>query len=668
MQFYVIPLIVIGYVFFFLLGQVFAPLFTAQHSDTPHIPETSSENTTKLFAFLLSPLVGSGIWSSLSLVSGLIFTYNIVTLGPLLLCTLIWAGYATRTRLKSAMPTFDRWLVLALLSIFAVAYVTMLPLFEWVFDGGMYFASPIFDHAKAALVDSIARSGIPPKSPYLADGGVPVTVSYYYGWHALAAQFCIFAGVSGYLADVSFVGLTSLLVLSGMCAFAVKLSSSPEKGRVILLTTIFAFFSCPPQLHESVKPLFHPDITNVLSPGFWGWLDDSFWVPQHIFAGCLVLTAVYFASELLQETSAPRRRKLSVLLGVLLATSFFSSIFAGLIAASLFAGALLVACALDRELRGLVGKNIACIAVSAGMAAGITLPFLLHIIAFSSSTSPVVFGIFPSYTREGVLAWASAFFHFYGLVLVWRFGMAYVLSAAFMFTKTSLFGRLLKILCLGILCSVFFVHSNYYSNDFGWRVPAAVESIIIVFAAVLTDRVLRAGRYAALIGVPVLVGYFLLVLPTVYTEVKYQGAPNEARKVFASAKVGWEDVKRLTEPSDMVLSNPAGFTGLYGIGENDTNVFFSLYAQRGTPIADLIFTETYSLFYDKDKLKARFERVKAFFEGSPTQDDVNYIAQDLKVKAILITPLDGLWNKPGEIGAAYDLARDTKEYRVYLLR
>lgn len=97
-----------------------------------------------------------------------------------------------------------------------------------------------------------------------------------------------------------------------------------------------------------------------------------------------------------------------------------------------------------------------------------------------------------------------------------------------------------------------------------------------------------------------------------------------------------------------------------------SNPFFALYARRYSPMGEPIFAKIYSEFYSKEKLDARYERTAAFFGGDPSRDEVDFVRDELKVKAILVTPQDGLWSRPGALAERYGTAADTDAYRVYV--
>ncbi|MBR4665077.1 MAG: hypothetical protein IKO93_14505, partial [Lentisphaeria bacterium] len=182
-------------------------------------------------------------------------------------------------------------------------------------------------------------------------------------------------------------------------------------------------------------------------------------------------------------------------------------------------------------------------------------------------------------------------------------------------------------------------------------------------------RVGRRGRQ--------IFGYAMIFLLVVFecslypdmTSVGLRKTYPELRGQFARSVKGWDVVHRYTERNDLVQCNPKSFYELgmlYEMKELSTNIFFSLYSQRATAVADMIFAKCYSEYYPQQKLQQRYDRVCRIFDGDPAEPDVGYLAGDLKVKAILVTPYDGMWKKPGAIRKYYPRLIQTPDFKVYL--
>ena len=73
--------------------------------------------------------------------------------------------------------------------------VAILPKFS---GDAVQLADPIFDHAKIAIIDAMARLGLPPVNPVFGEIGAPDRLAYYYLWHFSAAEIALtFAPAAG---------------------------------------------------------------------------------------------------------------------------------------------------------------------------------------------------------------------------------------------------------------------------------------------------------------------------------------------------------------------------------------------------------------------------------------------------------------------------------------
>jgi hypothetical protein len=164
---------------------------------------------------------------------------------------------------KSGRPTVPTW-VYALAGLAACApAVAVMP--KFVADG-VILAAPAFDHSKVAIIDEIARLGLPPGNPAFGEAGQPSRLAYYYLWHFSAATLALVAGASGWEADVAltwFAAFSSLLLMTGMAVWL--------GGRAA------AFWTIPLSLAGSLRPILDaalgPERRAACSPPTPGWAD-----------------------------------------------------------------------------------------------------------------------------------------------------------------------------------------------------------------------------------------------------------------------------------------------------------------------------------------------------------------------------------------------------------
>ena len=215
--------------------------------------------------------------------------------------------------------TIPPWMFAAAAVLAFVPAVAVLPKFS---GDAVQLADPIFDHSKAALVDAMARLGLPPVNPVFGQIGAPDRLAYYYLWHFSAAEAALTFGASGWEADAGLTWFTAFASLCLMMGLAVWLGKRPIAALWVVVLAIAA--SLWATLYwifqtEDFKPV-------LLDPiGMAGWLFQATWVPQHLMAASCVVAAM------LLLTRFPRRPSLllSLMLALAVVAGFESSTFVG---------------------------------------------------------------------------------------------------------------------------------------------------------------------------------------------------------------------------------------------------------------------------------------------------------------------------------------------------
>ncbi len=117
-----------------------------------------------------------------------------------------------------------QWMLVAAAILALVPAIAILPKFS---GDAVQLADPMFDHAKAALVDAMARLGLPPVNPVFGQIGAPDRLVYYYLWHFSAAELALTLGASGWEADAGLTWFTAFASLCLMMGLAVWLTKRP---------------------------------------------------------------------------------------------------------------------------------------------------------------------------------------------------------------------------------------------------------------------------------------------------------------------------------------------------------------------------------------------------------------------------------------------------------
>ncbi|MCQ2380086.1 MAG: hypothetical protein MJ025_04095 [Victivallaceae bacterium] len=633
-----------------------------------------TEDRNELFA--IAPLMGAGVWLALTVGIGTVVPYG----APFLCASLAaMAAWIVHRRKALFLPDGARlWALAAVIVILSSLMSYGIAPHEE--NGGIYFLPCIYDHIKAAIVDSISAHGLPPVNPWLADGGHRLPLVYYYGWHAWVAQLPILTGCDAFFAECAMTGFTFAIVMLGTAGFAGFCDKRMNWGWAICL--IFLIFS-DFEYADLASSLLPKSWTAVFStegiPGFWNLLNNSVWAPQHMFAASMVLLVLCVHGALLRSDKTADSAPLTVLLGILAAAALLNSVYSGAFALVVVGMVMAYAYCADGDFRGRFNVTFLWQVAALAICLALTAAYLAFMFSYPSEKCPLEFGIMPCFGKvEHFWQYPVYFLQFYFAILPMRLGITYVLGVLAIFLPGVLpkhqlvdFFRKYAVLCL---LSVFFMHSTFYSNDFGWRILTIPQLIFAVLSVHMLHwfwcqcvRIIKPKWIVTITAVLLCALMYLASTMDYYAYRSLQKFDPALHRAFARAVPAWDVVRSHTSRDDLVLCNPAGF---YEIGKiynssQSTNVFFSVYAHRDTPIADLIFSKCYSEFSPQDRLEKIHGRVVAVFSGNPSRADADYLADELKTRALVVTPLDGLWSTPGEIERRFPNKEETNDYRVY---
>ena len=115
-------------------------------------------------AWALAPALGWAVFSTLALpilwAVGFSRTHVTMLSGTAVLVGMVASlGGPARTRNRAAVPMW------AFAAAAALAILPALGVWPKLGEGGLVLAEPLFDHSKIAIVDDIARLGLPPGNP-----------------------------------------------------------------------------------------------------------------------------------------------------------------------------------------------------------------------------------------------------------------------------------------------------------------------------------------------------------------------------------------------------------------------------------------------------------------------------------------------------------------------
>ena len=526
-------------------------------------------------------------------------------------------------------------------------------------------AGPIFDHSKIAMIDAIARLGVPPVNPFYGAGGETTRLAYYYLYYFSAAEVVQVLRVTGWEADIGLTWFVAFASLSLTMGIAVHFSG---RASAAILVPVLASAT---SLRELLAKLFGASrVDAVLAPGsgFGGWLFEGAWVPQHMASAACTVAAILIMGLYASQRSLARL----LALVVLVVAGFESSTYVGGVT---FAIAALVTVLLllwklepGKRLRFLGGMAIAAV-----LAFCIALPLILDqfaIIGRRETGAPILLHPYEVLSDAVPIAWRRLL----ELPAYWFLFLPVELPAAFiagtiaivLLLRRGLPDRerlaaiaLITLAATGLMVSWLLLSSLGGNNDLGWR--AVLPSTLILIAAIAAS----IGRTRWNIAVLAIAGVGLaLSLPETVGMIRYnaKGEPEPQAKIFARTPEMWAAVRRHTPPGRRLANNPLFMKDMTPW---PVNISWALLADRSSCYAGLHLAIAYVPIPAERRtaIDAQFIRV---FEGKGSPEDVAALAKQYGCDVVLLTPYDKAWEAdPFAASPDYELAEGDPRWRIY---
>jgi hypothetical protein len=562
-----------------------------------------------------------------------------------------------------------RWpLVAALLMAAVLAFAVAAAMLPKVSSEGVALASPIFDHSKIAMIDEMARVGVPPVDPFFGGVGSPARLSYYYLWHFSAAELSLLAGVSGWEADAGLVWFTAFASLTSMIGLAAWLSGRASAG--LLVPLLAAVGSMRPVLNWVVGDDWASAIAGEQS-GFGGWLFQTSWATQHMASATSAVLAMFLIVRFIQRESVV----LLLMLALTMAACFESSTWIGGIvlplAAIPVALAMLVRAQPQRRWRLAIWLVAAALVATA-----LISPFLydqFRMAELRGAAAPIVISPYPV-LDDSITDSIGSFANlpaYWLIFLTVEFPAIYFtgIVSLIVLTKNRAFDADKKIVVLAFsillavsLCTSWLMVSTVGdNNDLGWRAVLPGVMVLIVFAATGLSGLLRRPLPVAIVPALVLI---LLGLPdgAAIIETNLFGNVNERSKVFAATPALWQAVRDHSSIRERVANNPLFMETMTPW---PANISWALLANRRSCYAGPALVGPFTALPQsrRDQIEALFERV---FAGDGTADDVAQMVTQFNCSVAVVTPEDGAWSRdPFAASPFYRLVEATSAWRIY---
>jgi hypothetical protein len=532
---------------------------------------------------------------------------------------------------------------------------------------GVHLADPIFDHSKIAIIDAMARLGLPPVNPVFAEAGGQGHLAYYYLWHFSAAELALPLRASGWEADIGLTWFTAFASLALMMALAVWLG---KDARAAVLVVVLAAAA---SLRSTLGLLFRADDLFPFmdhSNGFAGWLFQSAWVPQHLMAASCVMTAMLLVVRYMETPSVA----LLLTLVLTVVAGFESSTYVGgiTLAIAALAAAPILFVAVDRSRRP---RFIGAMVVAAVLVGCLIAPFVAEQLATAAARhdpTPVIvrpFAVLGPILSAGLRQMMNL--PAYWLIeLPIEFPATYLAGtlALVMALRSKAFAEeriaLASFACLagaGLAASWLLASTLGDNNDLALRAVLPAAMVLIVATAV---GIVRAPRRMS-VGVLALIGLVLGLPDTAYLiRTDVTGHEVSDAKLFAKAPDLWAAVRRFAPPAARVANDPLY---LRDLTPWPVNISWALLADRSSCFAGRELALAFApLPADRrEAINAQFIRV---FAGQGTAEDVSEMATTYGCDVVVIVPEDGAWNNDPFAGSAdYRLAESHEgRWRIYV--
>jgi hypothetical protein len=593
---------------------------------------------------------------------------TVVAVGAL--CILV-SGLSLSSRVSQrepeSAPGIPTWTFAAAAILALAPAVAILPKFH---GDAVQLADPIFDHSKSAIVDAIARLGMPPVNPVFGEHGEPGRLAYYYLWHFSAAEVALAANATGWEADIGLTWFTAFASLTLMMGVAVWLSKRVAAALwVVVLAaaaslwiTLYWIFGT-----SNLKPV-------LLDPiGMAGWLFQATWVPQHVMAAACAVIAMLLLARMTERQSFT----LILTLALVIVAGFESSSFVGgitfAVAAAIAAPILFAATGPARRWR-----FAAALAVTALLVACLIAPLLLDQLAAVRARgggAPIIVSHYPVF--------GEFFPHALRRVLdipgYWLLILPAELPAVFFAGVIALIVALRGALpdaeklvtallaCLagaGLAVSWLLVSTLGINNDLGLRAIIPAGMVLIVSAAAAAAGLAKA-RLRIVVATLALVGLALSLPDTaeiIHDNVAGRQRPDGA--IFAQSPDLWAAVRRHARPAARVANNPLF---VKDVTPWPVNISWALLADRSSCFAgfDLALAFAPLPADRRAAINAQFVRV---FGGEGTAKDVHAMATQYGCDVAVVAPTDQAWDHdPFAASPDYRLAetRDGR-WRIYV--
>jgi hypothetical protein len=536
---------------------------------------------------------------------------------------------------------------------------------------GVALAGPIFDHTKIAMVDDMARLGVPAGNPFFEENGGITRLSYYYLWHFSAAEISILTGLSGWEADAGMTCFTAVSSLTLMMGLAVWLSSCAVSAFWVLAVAATS------SIRVFLVWVFGWEMVGAVSgwpTGFGGWLFQSMWAPQHVAsAGCAVI-AVFLLVRMARRQSW----FLALAMSLVSAAAFESSTWVGGITyplAVVAIGAILLVGIEPKRRWQFISLTVAAAVLAVAMSS-VFIHDQFRAAMARGDGAPISFVPY-DVLDDPIPESLRALFDLPAYWTVFLFVEFAAFYPAGFFFAVKLSNEKLApekrtaVISLAVLAAVslgvgsVMVSTIASNNDLGWRsVLPGIFALIVLTAAGL-GRYLHVMRTRYVVATAAIVALGLLSgARDIYSYLNVR--PQASGKRFLDSAQMWAAVRKHSAVGERVANNP-GF--LADMTPWPINISWAVLANRRSCYAGPDFALPFAPVTREHRaeIEAQFTQL---FSGELSRSDVDQMATEFNCSLVVVTPEDGAWTTgPLAPDSPYNLLESKPDaWRIYRIR
>ncbi|MFK5968654.1 MAG: hypothetical protein QM487_00815 [Candidatus Marithrix sp.] len=647
-----------------------------------------------LSTFLVAPALGLCTYGPFSLAITTLIGYSTINL---IITWLLFHGIILAWKNQNSTISFceisNKYSLLLLIGMALWAVIPTINIFPALYQDGLFVNDRIFDHAKVALVDAIAREGMLPINPYYAPNGETIPLIYYYTWHFLASQIKLIANVTGWQAEVAFNWFTGFATISFLSALAIRITKRAITGILLLL------FALVGPTSDLLSLLLGPRWEYLVGyPPVHGlevlWLQMG-WVPQHVFSALALVVLLFIVNQVL--ISKTFQARYAIVAGLCAAAAFGSSTWVGGIG-FVFVLPFVIGTAFWLRLPSFNYFNTLKIGLLAIFICVLfALPLLISQASGPSLTeSELPFGL-GLYIATRLISKDSFLGYIAHIILFWlqflplNLGITFILGSLAMisYSSSKLEKRTFQALSIGatfgFLLITQFVQSTFWNNTFGWRTVLVPVMLLMVWSAIMLTELITdhsmtqwqprvfLERWRPMLFTIVVIGLTIGILSSLrlwqWPDPSYNPPNAEVlaqHQGFLLQQEAWAKVREYAGTKDKVQANPDGYADLTPW---PATLPYALFADRATAYANPEYATVFAYRYDQTEREQQYHLIQNIFSDHPNIESIRIAHDVLKIKVLLVDKFDRVWDNDAiEKSGLYDLVYKTIDFKIYVTK